>query len=632
MKCATLSILLFSFLLGTSQNLAQFAVSNIPDSLLANANVVTRSEVVKITIESAAKGSIEKSTVLTVLNSEGDEALVFYDFEDEFRKLKSAEIKVYDKNGNFLIKYGKKQLEKQRANDGFSLVNDDKLFFFKVPSSNYPITVMFESTIQLKGFIDIEDITVARVEEAVQEYNYTIETPLDNPVRYKNYECNVQPTISQLKNQQSYNWSFRNIKAVKQEYNGDFRNSLSRICITTTYFEIDNYKGDFSSWTNFGKWYYDLSKEANDLSPEIITHCKNITNGAITVKDKAAILYAYLQQNYRYVSIQLGIGGFMPFKASFVSKNKYGDCKALSNYMQSLLAAIDVKSYQALINAGSKKIPVDPSFANNSFNHVILCVPNDKDTIWLECTSTENEFNSLGSFTENRNALLITENGGLLVPTPKSTAQTNQFNSLNTITIKDDLSASGIFNFKHQGEINETYKNNLWEVNTEDQIKFLINEVGFQNFEGLVVEKEKQKNIGYTTLIMDFTKIYEFNAGAKYFIKPHLFEIWSRVLPENKNRITDYFFKHPFIENDTTVYKLPNDFTIEQLPRTEKISNEYINFNTSYQYNATANEVIITTQFILTTNRIAAKQYNQVKEILDHVIAANTQKIIIKRK
>src|SRR6185312_13501516 len=144
---------------------------------------------------------------------------------------------------------------------------------------------------------------------------------------------------------------------------------------------------------------------------------------------KARFLYNYLQKNVRYVSVQLGIGGYKPFPASFVDEKKYGDCKALSNYMLTLLKTVGIPSYCAVINAGTNAEPADPDFVNDPFNHIILCVPFKNDTTWLECTSATSPFGKLGSFTENRKALLVTEDGGKLVNTPRSTMQDNQFNS-----------------------------------------------------------------------------------------------------------------------------------------------------------------------------------------------------------
>jgi hypothetical protein len=113
-------------------------------------------------------------------------------------------------------------------------------------------------------------------------------------------------------------------------------------------------------------------------------------------KDKVRFLYRYLQQNMRYVSVQLGIGGLKPFPAMFVDQKKYGDCKALTNYMGALLRAVNIPSCYAIVNAGTNAKPADPKFPDNVFNHVILCVPLKNDTTWLECTSNTQPFGQLG--------------------------------------------------------------------------------------------------------------------------------------------------------------------------------------------------------------------------------------------
>ena len=77
----------------------------------------------------------------------------------------------------------------------------------------------------------------------------------------------------------------------------------------------------------------------------------------------------------RYVNIKLGIGGLKPLPATFVDQKKYGDCKALSNYMNALLKAVGIKSYYAIINAGANEEPATPSFPGDNFDHIILCVP-----------------------------------------------------------------------------------------------------------------------------------------------------------------------------------------------------------------------------------------------------------------
>ena len=77
--------------------------------------------------------------------------------------------------------------------------------------------------------------------------------------------------------------------------------------------------------------------------------------------------------------------------AATVYANKFGDCKALSNYLHAMLAACDIESFYTIIHTQNKHIPRD--FATPAIaNHAILGVPCQRDTLWLECTNTDVPF------------------------------------------------------------------------------------------------------------------------------------------------------------------------------------------------------------------------------------------------
>jgi len=85
-----------------------------------------------------------------------------------------------------------------------------------------------------------------------------------------------------------------------------------------------------------------------------------------------------MQDHTRYISIQLGIGGWQPFDAAFVQEHGYGDCKALSNYMVALLKTAGITAYSVLIRPGDYRYTFNESFPSNQFTHVIVCVPFQK--------------------------------------------------------------------------------------------------------------------------------------------------------------------------------------------------------------------------------------------------------------
>src|ERR1700761_4844233 len=236
---------------------------------------------------------------------------------------------------------------------------------------------------------------------------------------------------------------------------------------------MQGYAGEISTWQAYGKWQRALNFDVCSLTPEREAEIKKMTDTIRSDKDKAKFLYKYLQQNMRYVSVQLGIGGLKPFSATFVDQKKYGDCKALSNYMGALLKAVHIPSCYAIINAEPNQEPAELSFPSNPFNHVILCVPFKGDTTWLECTSSTQPFGKLGAFTENRRALIITDDGGKLVNTPRSTMQDNQFTSEAHIVLDADGGAKATVKILATGEYRSDYIG-LAYLKTDEQKEALL--------------------------------------------------------------------------------------------------------------------------------------------------------------
>jgi transglutaminase-like putative cysteine protease len=183
-------------------------------------------------------------------------------------------------------------------------------------------------------------------------------------------------------------------------------------------FELLKYKGDMQSWKNIGLFIYKLNEGRDVLPEDKKATVKSLIEGEQDTYNKVQKLYAYMQQSTRYVANEYGIAGWQTFDAMNVATNGYGDCKGLTNYLKALLKEAGINSYVTLVYAGEDYYKIDEDFPANTFNHVILCVPQPKDTIWVECTSQQLPAGYLGSFTQGRKVLLTSEQGGFLCMTP----------------------------------------------------------------------------------------------------------------------------------------------------------------------------------------------------------------------
>ncbi len=190
-------------------------------------------------------------------------------------------------------------------------------------------------------------------------------------------------------------------------------------------FRIGNYSGAFNTWDDLGRFIGWLMKDRDILTDETVNRLKEMTNDCTDRRSKIKTIYSYMQNRTRYIGVQIGIGGWQPIPADYVDRKGYGDCKGLVNYARAMLKSIGIPSVYCLVNAGNHLSEEVPDFPDNIFNHVILCVPDGRDSLWLECTSSTIPFGFLGSFTQNRYALLVTENGGIVTRTPSYSVTDN---------------------------------------------------------------------------------------------------------------------------------------------------------------------------------------------------------------
>ncbi len=111
-------------------------------------------------------------------------------------------------------------------------------------------------------------------------------------------------------------------------------------------FHLDGHDGKAEKLEELGLWMYNDLLDGRAKIPEATAlKIKNLVHGIEDPMEKARKVYEFVQQNTRYISVQVGIGGLQPITAAEVDKVKYGDCKGLSNYMMGLLDIAGVPSY-----------------------------------------------------------------------------------------------------------------------------------------------------------------------------------------------------------------------------------------------------------------------------------------------
>ncbi len=162
----------------------------------------------------------------------------------------------------------------------------------------------------------------------------------------------------------------------------------------------------FRSWEDVGRWYGTLAHDREAVSPEIRAKAQELVRDRRTRRDTLTALYDFVSKDYRYVSLSFGVGRYQPHAAKDVLANQYGDCKDKHTLLASLLAAVGLQAYPALISSDAE-IDIDvPS--PSQFDHVISVVPDGDDFLWFDTTPGVSPFAFLFYGLRAKQALVVT--------------------------------------------------------------------------------------------------------------------------------------------------------------------------------------------------------------------------------
>ena len=627
-------LLLLTFLFSPFNESPKFRVSDIPEDMKVGMYAVIRDQETRFEIVSGTQCNVYYHYVVTVLNPKGKDQAELAVFYDKFNVIKLLKGTVYDAAGQVIKKLKQNEILDQSYFDGVSLFTDDRLKRVDLSQSVYPYTVEYEYEVLRKSLYSIPTFHQYTDDEiAIQKSVYSISYPQELKPKYKLLNI-AEPVKLILTDKEILTWSFENIKPNKfEKYGPDFNKTVPTILASPNEIAFDGYVGKMDNWLNYGKWQLSLNKGRGVLPEPTKKKIKELTQHAKSIEEKANILYHYLQSKTRYVGIQLGIGGWQPFEAKLVDETGYGDCKALSNYMISLLAEAGVKGYYAIIMAGKDAPEVDKDFSSSQFNHVIVAVPNQQDTIWLECTSQTNPFGYLGTFTSDRYSLLVNEEGGHLVRTPAYTADQNTSLHISDVVIEANGNAKANVKSDYSGLQSE--KDGLnWMLNqsADEQKKWIQKNTEIPSFDVSTFKVQgKGDKIPSISLSMALNlPRYASSNGKRIFFVLNLMNKSSFLPSKNEERRTPIVVRNGYVSVDSITYHFPEGTVPEVLPSPTNLNTKFGEYHTEIKMDENGLHYI--RRIKIKPGYFQVDTYNEFVEFYRSINKADNAKVVLLNK
>lgn len=166
--------------------------------------------------------------------------------------------------------------------------------------------------------------------------------------------------------------------------------------------------GSFADAQQMYRWLNSLANVDCSLS-QFETLPKEITKGCTTDMDKIRRIYAYVQQNIRYVAFESGIAGHQPDRPSEVLRKCYGDCKGMALLLRTLLKAQGFDVRMGYTSSDNIAYPPDEIPTLSSINHAV-CILFDQGKLY--CLDATNRYLALEDIPEGiQGRKVLVENG-----------------------------------------------------------------------------------------------------------------------------------------------------------------------------------------------------------------------------
>ncbi|WP_264566543.1 DUF3857 domain-containing protein [Flavobacterium sp. N3904] len=611
---------------------SDFSSLTISDSLKENANAIVRLNQIDIVIASQRSMNIKTKRVVTVLNENGFDATEAYENYDKSRPVKSILATVYDAFGKEIKKIKRSDFRDVSAVSGSTLFSESRYIYLDYTPIQYPFTIVFESetetsnTAFIPQWIPLNDYAVS-VEKSI----LTISFPSDLGFKYKEFNFsnfNIKKTVDT-----STKLSYVALKmlAQKEETSSPSINYLfPKVMMGLESFHLEGVDGNAKTWNEFGKWYSEkILTGTTDLPEETKAKMKSLVGAETDPIKKAQIIYKYVQEKSRYVNISIGIGGWKPMLAVDVDRLGYGDCKALSNYTKALLSAVDVPSYNVVLYGNPRKRDIETDFVSMQGNHMILAILNKDKYVFLECTSQVDPFGYQGTFTDDRNVLIMKPEGGEIVRTKIYDDKGNTQISKGSYTIAENGDLSGKIGIVSEGsQYNQKFHNDKFSAK---EIEEFYKEY-WGTINNLKINKITFKNDPDKISFAEIAEISAANYGNlsvnKMMFAVNAYNQNTQIIKRIRNRKNPFEVQRGFVDNDEIEIAFPANFSIEFLPTNVEINTKFGEYKTEIVKKDNHN-IIYKRNFFIKKGLYTNKEYDEYRLFMEQVSRNDNAKIIL---
>ena len=337
-------------------------------------------------------------------------------------------------------------------------------------------------------------------------------------------------------------------------------------------------------WAKVGNWYQDLAAPSSEGTSEIATKSRSLAAPDADFTRRIQKVATFLQEEIRYVGIEIGIGGFKPHAATDVFRNRYGDCKDKATLLIAMLDAVGIRATWVLVD--THRGFIDPHVPSVDGNHAIAAIeiPTGYDNPLLKAVVTArtgkrylifdptNPYVSIGllpSYLQGSYGILVAGNNSQVIELPVLQPDSDSTIRTASFELNADGSIKGTVTVTHNGasagrlrEFYATSGDKERRANLENSLRrdFSSFTVESQTVEH-VRDLDQQLSLQYAVTASSYAK----SAGTLLLIRPRV--VGSVVEPLNDSpRKYPVEFRSLGEWKDSFDPRIPPGYAVDEVP------------------------------------------------------------------
>ncbi len=342
-------------------------------------------------------------------------------------------------------------------------------------------------------------------------------------------------------------------------------------------------------WRAIGEWYQQLAQQRAQASPELAAKAAELVAGKTDFTDKAQAIGEYVQQNIRYVAIEIGIGGWQPHAAADIFHSRSGDCKDKATLLAAMLSSVGIHSTWVLVDTERGFMTPDapsvdgnhaiaaielPAGYHSDRLHSVVTAKSGKRFLIFDPTWEYTPFGSLEWNLQGSYGILVDGQDSQLIALPKLSPDLNTVERTGRFALSSDGSLSGDVTERRSGDI-ATYRRSLYQLGSEKDQREEMQRMLGRDLGSFTLGSIKAENV--TALTKDFVQqyavtvpLYARQSGSLLLLRPRVLGIDSMFLDHKERHYPIELGEIKTVKDEFDV-TLPAGYAVDELPDPVKL-------------------------------------------------------------